>query len=222
MERTGYYYQYPVSPSQPPTRKQLGLPEGKRLYACLQSLFKIHPEFDFVIGNILRKDPDGVLILLKAKHKHWETLLLNRFERTIPDVKDRIYFIPSMQREQFVLLFQIADAVLDTIYISGGNTSLECFAFGVPVVTWASSYLPGRLTYGFYKLMGIMDCVAKDLANYVDIAVKLANDKGWHVDMKKKIERQSHLLFEDKLAVKEVEHFFEWAVGRAYEKMKSI
>ena len=56
----------------------------------------------------------------------------------------------------------------------------------------------------------------------MDIAVKLANDKRWHADMKKKIEHRSHLLFEDKLAVKEVEHFFEWAVDRAYEKMKSI
>ena len=221
MERTGYYYRYPVLPSQIPTRKELGLPEDKKLYACLQSLFKIHPEFDSVIGKILRKDLNGVLVLLNAKHKHWETLLLNRFERTIPDVKDRICFIHSMQREDFISLFIIADAVLDTIYISGGNTSLESFALGVPVVTWASSYLPGRLTYGFYKLMGIMDCVAKNLENYVDIAVKLANEKEWYADIKKKIEHRSQLLFEDKLAVNEMENFFKWAVDKTYKKMKA-
>jgi protein O-GlcNAc transferase len=222
MERTGYYYGYPELSDQFPTRKQLGLPEDKKLYACFQSLFKIHPEFDAVIDKILQKDPNGVLILLNGKHKHWETLLLNRFKKNIPDVKDRIYFIHSMQRDKFISLFLIVDAVLDTIYISGGNTSLECFAYGIPVVTWPSSYLPGRLTYGFYKLMGIMDCVAKDLEAYVDIAIKLANEKKWYAKVKKKIKQRSHLLFEDKLAVQEVERFFEWSVDRAYEKMKSF
>lgn len=221
LNRTGYYYKRPILPEKIWTKKELGLPEGERLYVCAQSIFKLHPEFDSVIRNILQRDENGVLILIKGLYPNWETLLLNRFRKTMPDVISRIYFVPRMQRDKFVSVCLHADAVLDTIYISGGNTSLECFAFGVPVITWPSAFLPGRLTYGFYRQMNIMDCVADDLEHYADLAVKLANNKRWYNEVKCKIEERSQILFEDKLAVEELEDFFQWALVRAYGKNTS-
>lgn len=216
LERTGYYYQRPNLPDPIPSRKELGLPEDKRIYACPQSLFKLHPDFDVVLGNILRSDPKGILVLLRDKNLHLERLLLKRFQRNNPGMIDRLCFVNRMEREKFLSLFVVADAVLDPIFISGGNTSLECFAFGIPVITWPSKYLPGRLTYGFYKQMNIMDCVADDLEHYVELAVRLANDKAWYGKIKRKIENKSDMFFEDQLAVREIESFFEWAVQRAY------
>jgi predicted O-linked N-acetylglucosamine transferase (SPINDLY family) len=216
LKTTGYYYIRPQKPAKPPKRSQLGLPEGGKLYACPQSLFKIHPEFDTVIGKILEKDPHGRLVLIKGRYEHWESLLLQRFERSIPHVMKRICFLPVMPRDQFLKLFLVSDAVLDTIHISGGNTSLECFAWGVPVVTWPSPYLPGRLTYGFYKQMGILDCVADSLDEYADLAIKLANDKQFYNSIKNKIESRSQRLFEDESALKELETFFCQAVDQAY------
>jgi predicted O-linked N-acetylglucosamine transferase (SPINDLY family) len=218
LKRTGYYYHRPEFPNKIFTRKELGVPENKRLYICPHNLFKVHPDFDMVIGKILRKDPDGILVLLKGKYQHWENLLFNRFRKTIPDVVNRINFIPSMPRKEFITLFLIADAVLDPIHVSGGNTSLECFSLGIPVITWPGLYLIGRWTYGFYRYMDILDCVADDLDHYVELAVRLANDKMWYLKMKNKIETHSKILFEDDLAVKEIEDFFEWAVNRAYKK----
>jgi tetratricopeptide (TPR) repeat protein len=216
LKSNGYYYRRPPTPRALPTRKELGLPQKARLYACPQSLFKIHPRLDSVLSELLSRDRDGVLVLMQGKHRHWETLLMRRFRQRIPDAIERIVFLPGLPRDEFMKLFLIADAVLDTIHISGGNTSLECFALGVPVVTWPSPYLPGRLTYGFYRQMGILDCVADSLEEYVDLAIKLANDKRFYNSIKNKIKSRSSVLFEDELAIGELETFFTRAVDQVY------
>ena len=33
--------------------------------------------------------------------------------------------------------------------------------------------LAGHCTFGFYKIMGVTDCVARSLDDYIDIAVRL-------------------------------------------------
>jgi len=77
--------------------------------------------------------------------------------------------------------------------------------------------LPGRLTYGFYRQMGVSDCVARDLDDYVNIAWKLANDKKWRSQVSSKIKANSVKLFEDIEAVRELEEFFEVAVATSYQ-----
>ena len=114
---------------------------------------------------------------------------------------------------------ELADAVIDTIHFSGGHTSLECFAWGIPVATWPSYMLPGRLTYGFYRQMGVMDCVAWDQATYVDIAHRLANDLDWRETVSRKILERSDILFENRNDVIELGQFFEDAVKSAYSGM---
>ncbi|CAB1064794.1 TPR domain protein, putative component of TonB system [Olavius sp. associated proteobacterium Delta 1] len=217
LKRTGYYYYRPKIESSIPARQRFGLQTKDTLYLCPQSLFKLHPDFDTVIANILSRDLHGKLILLEGKHPYWKTLYLRRLNRVVPDANNRIQFLPKLTRNDFVALFLVADAVLDTIYLSGGNTSLECFAAGVPVVTWPSPLLPGRLTYGFYRQMGVSDCVARDLDDYVNIAWKLANDKKWRSQVSSKIKANSVKLFEDIEAVRELEEFFEVAVATSYQ-----
>lgn len=218
LEGTGYYYPRPRKPDEFPQRASFGLPEDRKLYACTQSLFKLHPDFDAVLETLLEKDPKGTLVLLEGLHPHWKMLLLNRFRKTAPGIVDRIHFLPRQPREKFLNLHRLADAVIDTIYFSGGNTSLECFAWGIPVVTWPSDLLPGRLTYGFYKQMGIMDCVAWDQDSYVNIAYRLANDPSWRDEVGNKIMERSTILFENIEDVKELERFFKKAVNQAYRE----
>src|SRR5439155_1562660 len=56
-----YYYRPPSAP--PRRREDFGLPAAARVYGCLHSTFKLHPEFDAVIGGILRADPAGLLLI---------------------------------------------------------------------------------------------------------------------------------------------------------------
>ena len=113
-------------------------------------------------------------------------------------------------------LLKIDDVILDTPYFGGGNTSLESFACGVPVVTWPGEFMRDRLTLALYKQMGIMDCVANNAQSYLNISFRLANDKTWSDKIKDKIRASADfVLYEDIEAVRELERFFEWAVDEA-------
>ena len=105
--------------------------------------------------------------------------------------------------------------MIDTIHFCGGYTSLLCLACGIPVVTLPGSFMRGRMTYAFYKQMGILDCVAADIQSFTDIAYTLATNKTWRYEISKKISDHAAALFEDMETVYELERFFEWAVKKA-------
>ncbi len=214
LKTYGYYYYRPGFATQNPNRDRFGLPKDRRLYICPQSLFKFHPDYDDMFGAILRQDPHGLLILIEGRHPHWKKLLLDRFAQSFPDVVDRVRFLPRMPHPDFLSLFQIADAVLDTPVFCGGKTSLDCFSFGIPIVTLPGRFMRGRLTLAQYEEMGFLDCVAESRHDFVDIATRLANDEKWRNELKEKISLCSHVLFENMAAVRELESFFEQAVQK--------
>jgi len=173
------YCHRPQAPEPQLTRRHLNLPENSHLYACIQSLFKVHPDFDDIIAGILRRDPEGIILFFESQHGHWGKLLRERFTRRLPDVCERVRFLKRLSPEEYLAFLQIPDVILDTPHFGGGYTSLLAFAGGIPIVTWPGEFMRGRLTYAFYKQIGIMDSVAESINTYVDIACKLTNDRSW-------------------------------------------
>jgi predicted O-linked N-acetylglucosamine transferase (SPINDLY family) len=194
------------------SRHRFDIPTDYNLYVCPQTLFKFHPDFDGILASILHKDRRGLLVLIEGNHPNWAKLLLERFARVFPSAVDRVRFLPQMPTLDFLSLLTLADVLLDTIHFCGGNTSLEAFAFGLPVVTLPGKFLRGRLTFAFYQQMGVMDCVAENAESYVNIALKLANDTNWRNEIRSKISARADVLYEDMEAVHELERFFERAV----------
>ena len=100
---------------EPPKRRaDLGLPADRHCYVCAQTLFKFHPEFDAQLGDILRGDPDGVLVLVEAPTKHTTNLLQRRLQTSLADVIDRVVWVPGMSRADFLNLLAVCDVALDT------------------------------------------------------------------------------------------------------------
>ncbi|MCB0153308.1 MAG: tetratricopeptide repeat protein [Anaerolineae bacterium] len=207
------YYYRPQLPRHPKARADFGLPDHVHLYLCPQTLFKVHPDFDVLLGDILRHDPLGRLLLIRGRVPYWDKLLLNRFKKSIPDVVDHIQFMAWQNPVRFLNLLAVADVILDTVHFGGGNTTLEALAVGTPVVTLPSKFLRGRLTYGFYQKMGLSSCIARTPAEYVQIALKLGTDPAYRAHVSRQIIAAHALLFEDMLSVREFEAFFR-AVGR--------
>ncbi|QTA91146.1 tetratricopeptide repeat protein [Desulfonema magnum] len=215
LKRLPVYYYPPELPEEWPSREKFGLPHGYHLYICPQAPFKFHPDFDAALGAILRRDPRGLLILIEGHaFEHWAKLLLDRFRKTFPDVIDRVRFLKAMPTKDFLCLLRVADALLEPPYFGGGNTTYESFACGVPIVTWPGPFMRGRVTLGCYKQMGVTDCIASDPQSYIEIALRLANDKAWKAEVSDKIRANAGAIFEDADAVRELERFFERAVRK--------
>ncbi len=217
LEHLNTCYEEPVLPAPTKSRQDFGLPENVHLYVCTQSLYKIHPDIDAILLAIMREDPLGLIVMLSGPHTHWKELLTERFRRSIPEEYRRILFLPQQSQSDFLHLQAVADVLLDTFPFGGGNTSLEAFAFGTPVVTLASPLMRGRITYACYQQMGIAECVANDPEEYVRIALRLGVDPGWRRSVHQRILANKHLLYDNRAAVRELEDFLLKAVGRASE-----
>jgi protein O-GlcNAc transferase len=198
-------------------RRQLGIAPGTPIYACPQSLFKFHPEFDATLGRLLEADPEGLLLLVKSGHAAWDAALTERFRRAFPHCVERVRFAPFLPESAFLELLDAADAVLDPAHFGGGNSTYEALGLGVPIVTMPGPLMRGRVTLGCYRQMGFEDLVAATPEEYVAMAVRLAHDPSFREAMRQRIRERSGALFDDRLAVRELEAFMERAFDEALE-----
>ena len=201
-------YPRPQVATAPRSRADLGLPAQANLYGCPQTLFKMHPEFDRLLAEILRRDSRGQLVMIEGKHAGWTEQLRRRWQQVMPDVIDRVLFIPSLPRGDFLELCRQVDVLLDPIQVGGGNTTLEGLAMGTPVVTCPTPFLRSRLALGMYRHIDWTECVAAGGEEYVDIAVRLGTDVEARRAASQAIGERSDLLFEHTPSIRAFEEFF--------------
>ena len=209
----------PETPNQLLDRSKLGFSDDDHLYICPQTLFKFHPDFDYILGGILNQDPKGKLVLVSPDKPMYEKLR-NRMARSFPEHMDRVVNTGRLSRTDFIRLTACADANLDPINFSGGNSSYEAFSVNSPIVTLPGEFMRARVTYGIYQQMGMYDLVAKDPDDYIRLALKLANDREFQTEMREKIKEKSPIIFGNEGIVSEIADFFETAYAAAMEGKK--
>ncbi|MBF0444076.1 MAG: tetratricopeptide repeat protein [Magnetococcales bacterium] len=218
MEGLPCYYLRAKPLAKKASRIDYGLPLTGNIYLCPQSLFKIHPDFDATIMEILHLDPTGWLVLIEGANSNLTTLLKERWSKLSVNNSEQIIFLPRMHEEKFTALFGVADVVLDTFHFSGGKTTSEALALGAPVITLPGSFMRGRITLACYKLMGVMDLVAQTPKEYIYLAHRLVSDPLWRSEIVNKIKANSHIIMENRDTVREFEKFFAYAVEKSSYK----
>ena len=139
----------------------------------------------------------------------------------MPDVAGRIVFLPHLEQAEFFNLLLLADVVLDPFPYCGGISSLEAFSLGVPVVTLPTEFLRGRFTQAFYRRLGIESCIARNVDNYIEIALRLGTDLAFRKQMHDQIIAGQPRLFEDEAAIRDWEEFLRWAARDCYHTKSS-
>jgi predicted O-linked N-acetylglucosamine transferase (SPINDLY family) len=168
-------HQRRVAPPTPADREHFGLPASGSLYLCPQRLQKYHPDFDDLIGAILRSDPNGHFIAVTGKPASTNALK-QRFSRTLADVIDRVHFLPRQALDDYYRLLQLADVILDPPHYSAGSSSYDFFSFNLPVVTLPGPLQASRYTMAYYNQMGLGELVPTTPEAYVQLAIRIAND----------------------------------------------
>jgi protein O-GlcNAc transferase len=209
---TNYYYK-PTPSRSTPSKSDFGLSPEAHLYVCPQSLFKLHPENDIVFAEILRQDPRAAILMLEGTDSTWNDLLRARQRRSMGALAERIQFIPYQPLPAFRQLLALAEVMLDPLHFGGGDTSYEGFAVGTPIVTLPGGFLRSRLTYAMYRAMGLTECIATDAADYSARAIRLGTDSAWRRQVRGQILAANGALYENSVAVRELEAFFAEAVA---------
>ena len=181
------YFEPPKNITNLKNRFDLNLPENANLYGCPQSLFKLHPDCDVVFSKILEKDRNGYIILIggEGKEKYWIEILKDRWSKKFPLLNEKIIFTKKLSLIEFLSLSNLVNVLLVPVHFGGGNTSLEAMIFGTPSITITGNYLRTNITTAIYKQMKIKNPpIAKNINEYIDLAIDLAND-----DKKKQINK---------------------------------
>jgi predicted O-linked N-acetylglucosamine transferase (SPINDLY family) len=154
-----------------PALPALDLPAGRR-YVCPQSLFKLHPHFDAILGALFAADPAGQLILIAGEDASWAQALLTRLQPVLDP--QRVTVLPRLDQARFFSLLAAADVMLDVPQWSGGTSTLEALALGTPIVTLPGAFMRGRHTMALLAEAGLTNHIARDAADYAAIAERLA------------------------------------------------
>jgi protein O-GlcNAc transferase len=181
-------------------RSQFGLPDASRIYLCAQSLFKVHPEMDDLFAEVLERDPEGVLVFFQAPARAVTEQLGARMQRALArrgvPPRGQVKFLPRMSGAYFRSALAIADVVLDTLRWSGGNTSMDAFAAGVPVVTLPGRFMRGRQTSAMLEMLQLGELCAASRDDYAALALGVARDRERNAALRRAIVERRATLFD--------------------------
>jgi CRISPR-associated protein Csy1 len=197
------------------SRADFGLPEDRTLYLVPQSLFKIHPDNDELIAQVLARDPRGVAVLFASdQDRVTETFagrLANALARHGLDLRERVLFSRPVDHPTYLRFNQLCDVMIDTVHWSGGNTSLDALYMGLPVVTRPGELMRGRQSAAMLGILGVRELVAADFEQHVATVVRLGADADERRSLSERILAARGALFGREEPVRALEEFLERA-----------
>lgn len=195
-------------------RAYFGLDSAWFLYLCPQSVFKMHPLFDYVFRDILLVASKGHIVVTGGRRASWTRMYHDRLVAVLgPDLAHRLHFISRVSSEKFLGLLDIADVILHPFPFDGSRTSADGLIAGKPVLTLPSEHLRGRMGAAFYRTMNLPELVARNRSEYVRIAVNLCDNATLYAHVSRLIAERLPLVWEDMSVPYEWARFLALAAG---------
>ena len=195
------------------TRQDYQLPDDANLYLFPQSLFKVHPANDQLLVSAMINDAKGVLVMFAGQNDHITQKFVSRLMAAFTEkglsAQGRVKILPGVLHNDYKRINQLCDLMLDTLHWSGGNTSLDALAMGLPIVTLPGEFMRGRQTMAMLKILDVEELIAPSIDAYLAIAKKLATDKEYRLHITQRILANRGLLFDDAEPPRALGHLLE-------------
>ncbi|KFI23345.1 O-linked N-acetylglucosamine transferase family protein [Nitrosococcus oceani] len=204
---------YPAPPEPPPAdRNDLGLPEKRTLYLLPQSPFKIHPDADALVAQLLAEDRQGMLVLFTGQDRRVTDKLLTRLGAALTqagaDPERQLLLLPTTSRARYLQINRCCDLMLDTPHWSGGNTALDALGSGLPLIALPSTYMRGRQSAAMLNLLELPELVAQDAGDYVRKVLQYGRDKAANQALRVRILARRNRLFDQQAPLDALTAFF--------------
>lgn len=193
-----------------PTRSELGLPESGFVFCCFNQFYKINPTVFDVWMRLLREADGSVLWLREHSTPASQNLRAEAQRRGV--APERLIFAPRAPlAAQHLARQRQADLFLDTLPYNAHTTATEALWTGLPVITCMGTSFAGRVAASINRAIGMPELVTRSLAEYEALAVKIAQNPGFHADLKDKLgrNRQTHPLFDTARFARHIEACYE-------------
>ncbi len=207
--------QMQICTADPYDLQSLGLPEGAQYIFYPQTLRRLMVKDDVVIQKLLRQNPNVYFLGLAASGERTQTYYY-RWAQKMPELMDRIRFLPRVAPTQYLWVVQHAACILGSFQGShGGITNPTVFSQGQPIVAGYGPTFSGNLTKYHYEIMGIEGLIANSHDEAVEICQRLLDDPDWKAQKSLEIKNNYHKLSNLKDAAKEMQDFLIQAYERA-------
>jgi predicted O-linked N-acetylglucosamine transferase (SPINDLY family) len=177
--------------------------KNPNIYGCLQSFFKTHPSFVKMLDDILKMDPNGVIMILSAKDGDLDTEKHMKYINAGITHNDRLHFVHQSPFTQHTLDITNCDLILDYFPFGGFNSTIESFSLGKICITRPGRRISGKFTQGLYEKMGITEFICKTHEEYVKKAVEYGTNCEKRKEYENYIAENIHKIFEETESVDE-------------------
>jgi len=205
--------QRPV-PGNIPSRAECGLPEEGFIFCSFNNPNKITPDMFALWMRLLLRVKRSVLWLYCKSKQTIENL--TRFAEACGVRADRLIFATVTHYETYLGRLQAADLFLDTAPYNAGATCNDALWVGLPVLTCSGETYISRMAGSLLTAAGLPELVTYALADYEELAVRLATEPGLLKSYKERLvrNRERAPLFDMQLFTSNLE--------RAYREIQNI
>lgn len=193
---------YPRPDQAPPVAlADLGLPPDRPVYLAPHSPVKLHPQFDRLLARIAATDRRACIVLFEdgapALSARARVRLRRCFDAHGMDVDEHLVWLPRTAPERFRAVLRASHIMLDTPGFSGGNTSLDALAQGLPLVALPGARMRSRQSAAMLRRCGVDELIASSPEAYVALAIRAGNDRDWRLELREKLAQGTLALFDD-------------------------
>ncbi len=195
------------------SRKDLGLPERGFVFCAFNGCYKISPREFEIWMRLLDKVDGSVLWLLGGSEDAVSNL---RKEAKLAGIDPgRLIFADLVPEEQHLARQAHADLFLDTFNVNAHTTASDALWAGLPILTLPGKQFAARVAASILKAANLPELIAKDEAEYEEIALDLALNPEKARALKVKVQEQLQTcpLFDTKSYTIALEAGFEAAYG---------
>jgi CRISPR-associated protein Csy1 len=175
------------------SRQQMGLPEDRTLYLVPQTLYKLHPDSDSILVEIVRRDPSALFVLFELTPPSPVLRVHDRLMRALSNVsaepRKHLHWFAQCSREDYLRINLACAVMIDGLHWSGGNTTLDALHCGLPVITCPGKYMRGRQSAAMLRAIDCDELIAQSPQELADIAVSVARDRQRRDDIVARIRR---------------------------------
>jgi protein O-GlcNAc transferase len=194
-----------------------GLNTESKLFLCLGYSNKYHPDNDDILISLAKRFPDYQFVFIQdvwGNYKILQNRLHEKFAVENLDNSNTLKFIPYPSREGFNTLMSNSRLLLDTVYFSHFNTSMQALGNTLPVVTIEGQFMRSRATSGMLKMIHLDELIVVDKISFINLITRLTEDNDYYEFIKEKIKGNVQLLYKDLSPIRSLENFFIDKVNR--------
>jgi predicted O-linked N-acetylglucosamine transferase (SPINDLY family) len=217
LHNIAFSYPKPSIPEVSKTRLDFQLREDAVVYLSCQSLSKYLPQYDYIFPEIAQRVSSAQFCFISSYEspqitRAFQQRLQGAFAKFGLKMEDYCVIVPRQYTISYLNLMLASDIFLDTFSWSGGLTTLDAIACDLPIVTCPGELMRGRQSYAFLKIMGVTETIAKNEAEFIEIAVKLGRDSAWRDSLVQQMRQRHSYIYDDKLCIEALEEFYQRVV----------